>query len=171
MEIKIGDYIEGIEEYGPEGHENRHRMRIIVDSILTLSDGHRAYYGQADDNWKGARGGSVSDKYGPIKILSDEKPFETSWWKESKTIKETCTAWRRAWKAADIVKHFKGTTYIIIGLGIDTETEQEVVIYKKADGTGNVWVRPRTQFESEVDKEKYPDCKQKWRFELIETHH
>ena len=68
------------------------------------------------------------------------------------------------------MRHFKGTTYIIIGLGVDTETEQEVVIYKKADGTGNVWVRPRTQFEREVDKEKYPDCKQKWRFELIETH-
>lgn len=87
-----------------------------------------------------------------------------------KTDKYKCIAWRRDWKAADIVRHFKGTLYMIIGLGVDTETEQEVVIYKKADGTGNVWVRPRAQFESEVDKEKYHDVTQKWRFELIETH-
>jgi hypothetical protein len=83
---------------------------------------------------------------------------------------KTVTALRRPWKAADIVRHFKGTEYIIIGIGVDTETEQEVVIYKKVDGTGNIWVRPRTMFESEVDHEKYPDATQKYRFELIETH-
>ena len=169
-DIKAGDYIEGIEEWGTEGHESQHRMRIVVDSILILSDGHKIYFGQADDSWRGARGGSVSDKYGPIKVLKDEKPFEKLWWTENKPKKETFTAWRRDWKAADIVRHFKGTLYMIIGLGMNTETEQEVVIYKKADGTGNVWVRPRAQFESEVDKEKYPDCEQEWRFELVETH-
>lgn len=79
-------------------------------------------------------------------------------------------AWSRPWKAGDIVKHFKGDKYIIIGLGVDTETELGVVIYKKVDGTGNIWVRPRAQFESEVDKKKYPNATQKWRFELVETH-
>ena len=53
---------------------------------------------------------------------------------------------------------------------MNTETEEEVVIYKKSDGSGVIWVRPRAQFESEVDKEKYPDAKQDWRFELVETH-
>ena len=83
-------------------------------------------------------------------------------------MKETELALRRDWKAFDIVKHFKGDLYRIIGIGIDTETEQEVVIYKKEDNSGPIWVRPRAMFESEVDKEKYPDCKQKWRFELVE---
>ena len=59
---------------------------------------------------------------------------------------------------------------MIIGIGVDTNTEQEVIIYKRADNTGNIWVRPRFEFESEVDKLKYPDVEQKYRFELVETH-
>lgn len=85
-------------------------------------------------------------------------------------MRETTIALRREWKAADIVRHFKGNEYIIIGLGVNTETEEEVVIYKKSDGSGVVWVRPRTVFESAVDKEKYPEATQDWIFELIETH-
>lgn len=76
----------------------------------------------------------------------------------------------REWKAFDIVRHFKGTYYRIIGTGIDTETEKEVIIYKKEDNTGNIWVRPKEMFNSKVDKEKYPDVEQEYRFELVETH-
>lgn len=76
----------------------------------------------------------------------------------------------RQWKAADVVRHFKGTLYRIIGVGVDTETEKEVVIYKRADNTGNIWVRPKEMFDSKVDKEKYPDVEQEYRFELVETH-
>ena len=82
----------------------------------------------------------------------------------------TSTALRRDWKANDIVRHFKGNLYRIMGIGVDTETEQEVIIYKREDNTGNIWVRPRTMFEGEVDKEKYPNAEQKWRFELVEKH-
>ena len=74
----------------------------------------------------------------------------------------------RNWRAFDLVKHFKGDRYRIISLGVDTETEKEVVIYKKEDGTGNIWVRPLDMFNSKVDKEKYPNCEQEYRFELIE---
>lgn len=169
-EIKIGDYIEGIEQWGPEGNESQHKMRIIVKDIHTYN-GHTVYSGQADDSWHGARGGCVSTEFGEVRVITDEEPFTTKWWKKKDTEdKLTSTALRRPWKAADIVRHFKGTEYLIIGIGVDTETEQEVVIYKKADGTGNIWVRPRTIFESEVDHEKYPDVTQKYRFELIETH-
>lgn len=77
-------------------------------------------------------------------------------------------AWRREWKACDRVRHFEGNKYLIIGIGVDTETESEVIIYKRVDGTGPVWVRPRTMFEGKVDKEKYPDATQEWRFEKIE---
>lgn len=87
---------------------------------------------------------------------------------QTKEIKEV--AWRRDWKAADIVRHFKGEKYLIVGLGVDTETNEELVIYKRLDGKGNVWVRPRTMFESKVDKVKYTNSEQEWRFELIETH-
>ena len=74
----------------------------------------------------------------------------------------------RNWRAFDLVRHFKGDKYRVISLGVDTETEKDVVIYKREDGTGNIWVRPLEMFNSKVDKEKYPDCIQEYRFELIE---
>lgn len=166
-EIKIGDYVEGIEQWGPEGHESKHKMRIIVDNIYT-SDGHTIYSGKADDYWDGVRGGCVSTEFGKVKVITDEEPFTTKWWsKENQQAKLTSTAWRREWKEGDLVRHFKGNEYIIVGVGVDTETELEVVIYKATDETGKIWVRPRAMFEGEVDKDKYPDVKQQWRFEHI----
>ena len=79
----------------------------------------------------------------------------------------------RQWKAADVVKHFKGNEYIIIGIGVEATNDDEQkqkVIYKRLDGTGNVWIRDLDEFNSEVDHEKYPEATQKYRFELIETH-
>lgn len=72
-------------------------------------------------------------------------------------------------KPGDVVKHFKGNLYKIIDFGVDTETEKEVVIYKRVDGTGPIWVRPREMFESKVDKYKYPDVLQEYRFEKEKT--
>ena len=79
----------------------------------------------------------------------------------------------REWKAADIVRHFKGNLYVIVGVAKEATNSDELrdkVIYKRLDGTGNLWVRDLEEFNSEVDHEKYPDVTQKYRFELIETH-
>lgn len=166
-EIKIGNYVEGIEQWGPEGHESQHKMRIIVKDIHTYN-GNRVYSGQADDSYGGARGGYVSTEFGEVRVITDEEPFTTKWWKKQcQNEKLTSTAWRREWKPGDLVRHFKGNKYIIVGIGVDTETELEVVIYKTTDGTDKIWVRPRAMFEDEVDKDKYPDAKQQWRFEHI----
>lgn len=78
----------------------------------------------------------------------------------------------REWKTGDVVKHFKGNKYIIIGIGVEATNDDEQkqkVIYKRLDGTGNVWIRDLDEFNSEVDHEKYPEVTQKYRFELIET--
>lgn len=70
-------------------------------------------------------------------------------------------------KKYGLYRHFKGNLYIVLGFATQTETEETLVIYK-ALKTDRIWARPLEMFESEVDKEKYPDVKQKYRFELVE---
>lgn len=62
-------------------------------------------------------------------------------------------------------KHFKlGKIVTIIGISRHTETEEMSVVYEYK---GTIWNRPLGMFMSEVDRNKYPNSKQKYRFELI----
>lgn len=65
------------------------------------------------------------------------------------------------------VNHFKNKQYSI--LGIACIKEEDYMVYRAEYGEGKVYVRPLDMFLSEVDKNKYPDVKQKYRFELINT--
>lgn len=77
---------------------------------------------------------------------------------------------KREIKIHGIYKHFKGKYYIVENIAYDSETKKEVVLYRAlCVGTlGALWVRDKEMFLSEVDHVKYPDVKQKYRFELIE---
>lgn len=67
-----------------------------------------------------------------------------------------------------IYKHFKGDYYIVLGTGINSETLEEYVIYRALYGEGKIYLREINNFLSEVDHEKYPNVKQKYRLELQE---
>ena len=67
-----------------------------------------------------------------------------------------------------VYRHFKGNKYIVEDVAIDSETDEYLVLYRALYGEGLLYARPMKMFLSAVDSEKYPDVKQKWRFELIE---
>ena len=74
----------------------------------------------------------------------------------------------RELKIHGIYKHFKGDYYIVEDIAKDYETKEEMVVYRMLYEDGGLWVRPKEMFLSEVDYKKYPDVKQKYRFELQE---
>ena len=67
-----------------------------------------------------------------------------------------------------VYKHFKGDNYLVLDVVINSETNEEMVLYQALYGEGKKYVRPKDMFLSEVDHEKYPGIKQKYRFELQE---
>ena len=71
-------------------------------------------------------------------------------------------------KPGDIVRHFKGNEYEILCIALDSETQEELVVYRALYGEGRIWVRKKDMFLSPVDREKYPDARQAYRFELVE---
>ncbi len=63
-------------------------------------------------------------------------------------------------------KHFKGHLVKVLHIAKDSETLEKVVVYKHLD-TNEYWVRDYNMFNSEVDKKKYPEITQKYRFEEV----
>ena len=98
---------------------------------------------------------------------------------------------RMSFKVGSIIRHFKRETvdlekcpnaylYEIIAFANHSETNEPLVIYKslyssegwgikKEIPEGYVCARPTAMFYSEVDHEKYPNIKQKYRFELADN--
>lgn len=88
---------------------------------------------------------------------------------------------RHLFRPGDIVRHFKHEyypadssmfTYRILGYATHSETRETLVIYEALydlndDNTLKVFARPLDMFMSKVDKGKYPDIMQKYRFELL----
>lgn len=64
-------------------------------------------------------------------------------------------------------KHFKGNLYKVLCIATDSETNEEVVVYEALYGKHLIWTRPYDMFNSLVDRKKYPNIKQKYRFEEI----
>ena len=69
-------------------------------------------------------------------------------------------------KINGIYRHFKGDYYLLTDVAIHSETKEKYVVYRGLYGNNELYIRPFDMFFSEVDKEKYPEVKQQYRFEL-----
>ncbi len=82
----------------------------------------------------------------------------------------------REFHQGDIVQHFKRETvdpttkkylYEIVGTATHSETREQLMVYRALYDDLGLYVRPLDMFMSEVDREKYPDIKQQYRFEKV----
>lgn len=67
--------------------------------------------------------------------------------------------------ADEIYRHFKGNLYKIVTPAQDAEDGTKLIVYQALYGDYQVYVRSLEAFMSRVDKEKYPDAVQTYRFE------
>ncbi len=75
-----------------------------------------------------------------------------------------------------IVSHFKREMtdspdplrylYKIVGVARHSETMEELVVYEALYGSKGLFCRPLDMFLSPVDRDKYPEAKQNFRFEF-----
>lgn len=69
-------------------------------------------------------------------------------------------------KIHGIYRHFKGDYYLVLDVAKDSETLEDIVIYCALYEDGQVWIRKKNNFLSEVDHKKYPNVTEKYIFTL-----
>ena len=113
---------------------------------------------------------------GPIPVPTEQaQDDEVSTLKKDGKREETIANPERI-RPGDLVQHFKrlelsepGDRYLyrVLYFATHTETKERLVVYRALYDDHGIYVRPMEMFFSEVDRQKYPHARQKYRFEAI----